>query len=212
MISFGGIDCSGKSTQIDIIRKYYEDKGIRVRVIWSRGGYTSWVEGIKTLIRKDKGLSEAEKAEYITKFNGNHRYAKLLLWASIIDLIRYYGIVFRWIEMTGTVILCDRYIWDTYIDFSLKYKDIEFEKWLCWKIMLKLIKKPDKSIIFTIPIEESMRRSVEKSDLHSEPYAERLIRIQRYMTEIENGRWQYVINALSPIQTVTDEVKIILES
>ncbi len=211
MITFSGIDCSGKSTQIEIIRKYYEDKGVRVRVIWSRGGYTSWIERIKTFIRKDKHLSEAEKADYRAKINGNHRKAKLLLWASILDLIRYYGIVFRWIEMTGSVILCDRYIWDTYIDFSLKYKDIEFEKWLCWKAMLRLIKKPDKSIIFTLPIEESMRRSIEKSDPHSEPYDVRLIRIKRYMTEIENGRWQYVINALLPIHAVTENVIEILE-
>ena len=211
MITFSGIDCSGKSTQIETIKKYYEGKGIKVRVIWSRGGYTSWVEGIKTFIRKDKHLSEAEKADYRAKINGNHRKAKLLLWASIVDLIRYYGIVFRWIEMTGTVLLCDRYIWDTYIDFSLKYKDIEFEKWLCWKAMLKLIKQPDKSIIFTIPIEESMRRSLEKSDPHSEPCDERRIRIQRYMTEIENGRWHYVVNAQSPIQAVTEKVIEILE-
>lgn len=211
MISFSGIDCSGKSTQIEITKKYYESKGIRVRVIWSRGGYTSWVEGIKTLIRKDKRFSAAEKAEYRTKINENHIKARLLLWASILDLIRYYGIVFRWIEMSGAVILCDRYIWDTYIDFSLKYKNIEFEKWLCWKIMLKLIKKPDKSIIFTIPIEESMRRSLEKNDQHSEPFDERLSRIQRYMAEIENGRWQHVINASSPIQAVTNEVIKILE-
>ena len=38
MVTFSGIDCSGKSTQIEIIRKYYEDKGIKARVIWSRGG------------------------------------------------------------------------------------------------------------------------------------------------------------------------------
>lgn len=212
MISFSGIDCSGKSTQIEIIRKYYTDKGIRVRVIWSRGGYTSWVEGIKNLIRKDKGFSENKKAEYRKEINGNPRKAKLLLWASIIDLIRYYGIVFRFFEMTGTLVLCDRYIWDTYIDFSMKYKDIKFDKWLCWKILLKLIKKPAKSIIFTIPIDESIRRSLEKNDPHSEPYDERLIRIQRYITEIENGRWEYEINALSPVQTVTAEVIRILES
>lgn len=210
MITFSGIDCSGKSTQIEIIKKEFEEQGIPCRVIWSRGGYTSWVEGIKTFIRRDKNFSEEEKKEYREQINKSTFKTRLLLWASICDLIRYYGIVFRWIELKGELILCDRYIWDTYIDFLMKYPNIKFENWLCWKLMIKLIKNPECSIIFTIPINVSMQRSIEKNDQHSEPYDFRKKRLEKYFREIKNKRWQYVIDAEAPIEEVTKKVKEII--
>ncbi len=207
MITFSGIDCAGKSTQLEIIKKNLDEKGVKNRVIWSRGGYTSWVEGIKTLLRKDANYTEEQKREYREAFNKSSAKQKLLLWASIADLIRYYGIVFRFIELSGTLILCDRYIWDTYIDFRMKYPDIDFEKWFVWKVMLKLIKKPKYSVIFTVPIDVSMRRSAEKNDPHSEPYDFRLKRLNMYTEEIKNGRWQYVIDSEIPIDEVAKEVE-----
>ena len=210
MITFSGIDCAGKSTQIEIVKKEFDRKNIKCRVIWSRGGYTSWVEGIKTLVRRDKGFSDEQKKAYRDAISNNSFKSKLLLWASRVDLIRYYGIVFRWIEFTGTKILCDRYIWDTLIDFRMKFPKIDFEKWVCWKLMIRLIKKPECSIIFTIPIDESMRRSIEKNDEHSEPYDFRLERIHNYEKEIKAGRWQFVIDAMAPIPDVTRQVKEII--
>ena len=210
MITFSGIDCAGKSTQIDLIKKELDKNHIKNRVIWSRGGYTSWVEGIKTMVRRDKSFSEEQKKEYRDAISNSSFKSKLLLWASIVDLIRYYGIVFRWIELTGTKILCDRYIWDTLIDFRMKYPKIDFEKWISWRLMIKVIMKPECSIIFTIPIDESMRRSIEKNDEHSEPYDFRLERIHNYEKEIEAGRWQFVIDAMQPISEVAKQVEEII--
>ncbi len=206
MIAFSGIDCSGKSTQLEIIKNELDKRGIKNRVIWSRGGYTSWVEGIKTLLRKDVNYSEEQKGEYRDSFNKSTKKQKLLLWASIADLIRYYGIVFRFIELRGTLILCDRYIWDTCIDFKIKYPDINFEKWVIWKVMLKLIKKPAKSIIFVIPAEESSRRSKLKNDIHEEPIEVINKRIGCYMEEISKNRWDCVIDAMKPIEEIKREI------
>ncbi len=210
MITFSGIDCSGKSTQIDIIKKYLQDHGENVEVIWSRGGYTPWVEGFKTLIRPDKHYSEEQKKAYRESVSNNSGKSRLLLLASIWDLARYYGIVFRWKELTGKLIVCDRYIWDTLIDFKVKFPQFDFEKWLSWKIMLKLIYKPKHSFIFTIPAEESMRRSDMKDDPHPEPFDIRVFRINCYMEQIEKGCWSHVIDATVPIEAVSEQVKEIL--
>ncbi|MDP3386735.1 MAG: hypothetical protein Q8S24_05845 [Eubacteriales bacterium] len=210
MITFSGIDCAGKSTQLELIKQYLDSKGIKSRVIWSRGGYTSLVEGIKKIVRKDKGYTEEQKDEFRRELSQDLIKMKLLLWVSILDLIRYYGIVFRLIEGSGTLILCDRYIWDTYIDFKIKYPQFEFENWFCWKLMMKIIKKPECSIIFTIPIEVSMQRSIEKNDPHSEPFDLRLKRLKMYEEEIENGRWEQEVDAQTQIEAVTLKVKEII--
>lgn len=210
MITFSGIDCSGKSTQLDLIKTELEKKGIKSRMIWSRGGYTPWIEAFKNLVRREtvyegNGISDSKTV------CGSSSKARLLLWASICDLIRYYGIVYRFIEWSGTLILCDRYIWDTYVDFKIKYAGVVFEKWLCWRIMLKLIKKPDCSIIFTIPAEESMRRSNLKNDKHSEPEEIRRNRIAMYENLVKNGNWQYVIDAQENIETVHKQVNFVID-
>lgn len=213
MITFSGIDCAGKSTQIDIISKHFESNGIKHKIIWSRGGYTSWIEGFKTLIRPDKNYSEVERAEYRTQIKKSSIKSKLLLLASILDLIRFYSVVMRWIEFTGTIILCDRYIWDTYIDFKLRYKDIDFENWISWRILIYTMKKPRTSFIFVIPAEESMYRSTLKEEPFPENYEKRVLRIRRYEHEIKKNRWQHVIDGMQPLENVTENVleKIELE-
>ncbi|NBK98440.1 MAG: hypothetical protein EOM50_10530 [Erysipelotrichia bacterium] len=210
MITFSGLDCAGKSTQIELIKKYLDSKSVKSRVIWSRGGYTSWVEGIKNLVRKDKNFTQREKTEFRREISQNSKKMKLLLLASIWDLVRYYGIVFRLIEASGLLILCDRYIWDTYIDFKIKYPQFDFERWLSWRILMKLIKKPDFSIIFFIPIDVSMQRSIEKNDPHSETKYLRMKRLKLYEIEISKNRWSNVIDGQLPIEVVTEKVKGII--
>lgn len=211
MIAFSGIDCSGKSTQIEIVVKYLEKVGKKPRVIWSRGGYTPWIEAFKTMIRPDKNYSKEEKEAYRASISASGRKSKLLLWASICDLIRYYGIVFRLIELRGTTIVCDRYIWDTYIDFKIKYPGIDFENWAVWKLLMLTYKKPKQSFIFTIPAEESVRRSALKDDPHPEPIETRIKRIELYLELINDNKWGYVIDARNCIQEVSKQIMIVLE-
>ena len=48
LISISGIDGSGKSTQLDLLKKYYEDLGFKVVYLWSRGGSTSGINKLKS--------------------------------------------------------------------------------------------------------------------------------------------------------------------
>ena len=86
MISFSGIDCGGKSTQIEKIDAYFKEKGKKCKVIHSRGGYTPLLEFVKTLIRKDKGGKDEDSEKYRAEIHGSPKKRKLLLWLSIADL------------------------------------------------------------------------------------------------------------------------------
>ena len=52
LISISGIDGSGKSTQLDLLKKY-EDLGFKVVYLWSRGGSTSGINKLKIFFKAD---------------------------------------------------------------------------------------------------------------------------------------------------------------
>ena len=51
IIAISGLDCSGKSTQIDLLKKYYDNKRANAIIFWSRGGYTPGFQIAKNIIR-----------------------------------------------------------------------------------------------------------------------------------------------------------------
>ena len=207
MISFSGIDCSGKSTQIELLCKELESQNRKYKVIWSRGGYTPGIQFIKKLIRGKKAATKEERLEYSKKINESSKKRKLLFTASLIDLWFYYSIVLRFKELFGKTVICDRYIWDTYIDFKMKYPEYDFEKGFWWRFTLKTMLKPKASFVLFIPAEESMRRSSLKDEPFPEPEDVREHRIEMYMKELENNRWQYAIDATCPIEEVYAQIR-----
>lgn len=213
MISFSGIDCGGKSTQIEKIAEYMRGElgyGKRVKVIHSRGGYTPMLEFMKKLIRTDKNSSREEQDKYRAAVHSSAKKRRLLLWLSILDLGLYYGVYFRLLEFFGKVILADRYFWDSYIDFLMKYPELNFEKWFVWRLSKKLYKKPRHSVIYVIPAELSMYRSTLKDEPWPETVEVRQKRIDMYLSEIEKNRWMHVIDATAGIEEVFEKTKEII--
>ena len=206
MISFSGIDCSGKSTQIDLLKSEFAKKGKRCEVIWSRGGYTPGMDLIKKVIRCGKVTTKEERLEQSAKINENPRKRKLLFTASLIDLWRFYTISLR-IKGIGKTIICDRYIWDTYIDFKMKYPEYDFEHGFWWRLTLKTMVKPKPSFCLFIPAEMSMYRSSLKDEPFPESVEVRQERIAWYQREMKNKRWQYEIDATKSIDEVYAQIR-----
>lgn len=209
LIEFSGLDCAGKSTQINLLKEYYENQGYHVEVIWSRGGYTPGITWLKELVRRggNKSPEEQTEEERLAKVNRKPQGGRLLLWLSIVDLIAYWGIFFRQWSKKDRMLFCDRYFWDTYIDFTLKYPQTKFEKWFVWKILQKCYRKPDCSFVLTITPEESMRRSNLKFEPFPEPEEKRALRLDKYMEEIKKERWKYVVDCMRPIEEISKELK-----
>ncbi|MCB7320088.1 dTMP kinase [Lacrimispora sp. 210928-DFI.3.58] len=206
MISFSGIDCSGKSTQIELLCKELERKGKNYKVVWSRGGYTPGIEFVKKIIRGGRETSKEKHLAHSAKVNENPMKRKILFLGSLMDLWLFYSIGLRLMGI-GRTIICDRYIWDTYIDFKMKYPEYDFEKGVWWKLTLKTMVKPRPALCLFIPAEESMYRSTLKEEPFPEKIEVRQERINWYMKELKNNRWDYVIDATSSIDTVFSVIK-----
>ena len=125
----------------------------------------------------------------------------------MIDLWLYYTLVLRLKEIFGTTVICDRYIWDTYIDFKLKYPEYDFEHGFWWRLTLKTMLKPNPSIVMFIPAEESMRRSGLKDEPFPEPIDVRRKRIEMYDFLAGRNVWQWRIEATNTIDKVFDDIR-----
>ena len=90
---------------------------------------------------------------------------KLWLFIGIIDLIRIYGINIRIHLLLGKSVICDRFLWDTLIDFKIMFPKIEVDRWIVWKILVLLTPTPHKSILLTIPEDVSEKGAVKSMNL-----------------------------------------------
>lgn len=212
ILSFSGLDCAGKSTQIELLKKHFIEKGLKPEVVWSRGGYTPGISFLKSLVKRDNRRPEERTEEERKAMTEREpRGGKLLLWLSIIDLIVYWGLLFRGKSKGKKALICDRYYWDTYIDFKLRYPQIHFEKWLSWKLLNTIYKKPDCDFCLTVTPEESIRRSSLKFEPFPETEEKRKKRLGEYLRCINEGRWTNVIDCMRDIEKIQKEIVSIVD-
>lgn len=207
MIAFSGIDGSGKGTQIELIEKYFEHKDIKYKTIWARGSWTPGIEIVKKIVRKDHGFSEEQKEEYRREARSNPKKQRIILILSIIDLFWYFGLYYRYVYLTGRVLICDRYIWDTVADFRVNFSRYNFEKWLLWKLLLKVIPTPNPSFIFVISAEKSIERGLVKNEPHMETIDIKIPKVEEYFKLIKDNKWTHVIDGNLSVMEIHEIVK-----
>ena len=213
LITLSGIDCAGKSTQIEKLKNHFVKKKIKVKVIWSRGGYTPLFNILKNILRKinpDKLPEPGESKERDEIFS--KKWVRVLwLNVAIFDLMFFYGLYFRLLKLLGFTIIADRFLFDTYVDWSLSFKNEDFENGVLWKILVLLKPKPDSSILLTISVDEAVRRSELKNEPFSENLSKRKKRWELYMELIDKGRWEYIIDGMDTADEVWSNLKSKLE-
>lgn len=191
MISFSGIDSAGKSTYIDLLKEHFDQNEIRYKVVWSRGGYTSIFEVAKKIFRTlaGKKLPESGHSKQRDRMFQKRSVAAIWYIIAMIDLIRLYAFTFRIYKLLGYTVICDRYIWDTYVDFSFQFSVEKIQKSILWRILEITYRKPDISLFLYITPEESLRRSTDKNEPFSEPLDKRQERIKVYNILDNGGKW-----------------------
>ena len=210
IIVFSGVDGAGKSTQIDLLKKQIEEQGFSVSSMWSRGGYTPGFELLKKSVRIVLGRKSfpSGRDEKRDKAMSNSLVSRLWLMIATLDLLVLYAITIRIKSLLGKVVICDRYLGDTFIDFSLNFPSSNFEKTWLWKLLVAISPKPDASFLFILPVEESMRRSKLKNEPFPDSKEVLGQRLEIYATsKLFNGQNWSKIDGLDSIDASAHRIK-----
>ena len=185
IISFSGTDGAGKSTQINKLMLYFQSEGKSAIYLWSRGGYTPLFSWAKSVLRKlfRKKLPEAGLSESRDAMIRKGAISRLWLIVAMVDLFLLYVIYVRLLSFSGRVVICDRYIEDTFLDFTHNFGGSFNPKSLMWRALVYLSPKPGYAFLLTVPVDVSKYRS----NLKNEPFPDTPEtlewRLNKYMDE-----------------------------
>lgn len=206
MVSFSGIDSAGKTTQIDLLYDYCCEHRIKVKKVWGKARGTPGVIWLKELVRKDKNMDASEKSEYRNEVFKNLRKKKFLYIASMLDLCWYWGLYYRILNLKYKVLICDRYLWDTYVELHKDFAGINIDKSILWKIVKAVAPKPKHSFVFVIPAEVSLARDHEKNAAGIENIEIKKKKIEMYLKLVSERRWSNVMNGMETIPELHKKV------
>lgn len=145
LIAFEGGDFTGKSTQIQLLKEYYEDKGCVVSVTREPGG-------------TELGLA----LERILKFDNRlDRMTQLMMFLT--DQVHHMEQEVRPALREGRIVLCDRYHVSTMV---YQLYDIPFfqREWVTMFVNANII-KPDLVLFLSISEQEYNKRRPDESQL-----------------------------------------------
>ena len=214
VIFFSGLDCSGKSTQINFLKATYDLKNKKNLVFWSRGGYTPGFQKLKDLMRYISGskLPKPGKSKERDKALSNPIIIKIWLTIAMLDLFFYYVIFLRFKYLLGYNIICDRFLMDTKIDFNLSYPKSRANKWFLWRLIQLLAIKPNHHFVSTIPVNESVIRSKNKFEPFPDSPQTLENRLKLYKKYIRNNKKLIHIDGMRDIDKIKSQVHGIIFS
>ena len=207
LIALSGIDGSGKSTQLDLIQAHFKKKGKSVVYLWTRGGNTPGIEWLKSLGRKVMGkkLPPSGHSKKRDEMFGNFWIQRAWIIIAIIDLLRIYAFSIRWHILRGRLVICDRYLRDTLIDFKILFPQIDIENWRLWKVLVWCTPKPNLQCLLMIPESLSEKRCLEKYEPFPDTPEKRKKRYKLYNESSKMNHW-LIIDSTRSVKEVFEDI------
>lgn len=209
LIVFSGTDGAGKSTQIEKLSNKLTLDGKQTVYLWSRGGYTPLISYFKKIVRKLLGnkLPKAGQSKNRDVMLEKKSVSSIWLFLAIVDLILLYGIYVRFLRVTGKVVICDRYVQDTYLDFKNNFPNGFNSESLLWKFLKFLAPEPNVSYLLFVPVKVSQERSLLKNEPFPDSEETLVFRLKNYLDENIFPSTKYIkIDCQKPIDEIHQEI------
>jgi len=208
LITFSGLDGAGKSTQVEQVLSSIRQHGRVPVYLWTRGGYTPTFERAKMAARRllRRALPAPGSGVRRERFFGNPAWRRLWLAFSLLDLLWVYGVKVRWWLAQRRMVVCDRYLWDTFVDFRVNLPAEDVGRWWLWRALVAAAPTPDEAFLLTVPVEESVARSHRKDEpFRAEPEA-LARRLALYEALAAEGRW-HVLDGMRPLNDLQQDIQ-----
>jgi len=208
MIVFSGVDGAGKSTQIEALEAELSAHGHRAARCWARGGYTPLFSLLKHILRRTPGARLPGPGHGPERERAMKRGWVRRLWLTLamLDLMVVYCVRLRWWRWLGRVVICDRYLDDTWLDFSLEFPQENIERSWLWRLLRRLAPKPDVTFLMLLPVAESMRRCKAKGEPFTDTEPRFRERLAHY-TAMSDHPGFVVIDASLPIAHIASTIR-----
>lgn len=206
IIAFSGIDSAGKTTQIDKLTEYLNAHQVKNVKKWSKARGTPGVEILKSLVRKETPNTDEAKIAARKEIYKSTKKQTILYIVSLLDLCWYWGLYFRWLNKTHKYLICDRYLWDTYVEMKHDFYSIDIDHSFLWKMVKFCAPKPKVSFVFIIPAELSLSRDLQKGSDGTEDIEIKRSKIGVYMSLVEQKKWNNVMDGTKTREVLHKEV------
>jgi thymidylate kinase len=127
LIVLCGLDGSGKSTQAALLAERLRSEGVRARAVWNRWRPTVSAPFIAVAKRTLRGRERIASGDYPGFREAKRREMssgwKRGLWQAMVWTEYAWQVQWRTLprRLGGTVVICDRYVYDTMIDVAINF-------------------------------------------------------------------------------------------
>jgi len=195
-VTFEGIDSSGKTTQIDLLKKEFANR--RDVVFTSNPGETQLGKELRKILLHKVDLKLSEVNEMFLFFTGIHdNYEKIILPAI----------------SQNKAVLCDRY-YDSTIAYQGFGRHLDINK-IFKLVEVASLPEPKLTFLFRIDFEVFLERSVQKSskdkiESSKSQFYKSVIEGYDELAKIYKARY-VVLDGSRPIEDLNNEVKQVLK-